>query len=84
MLIVLAAVNGFSSSFFFPASIGIIPQTVPATMLQSANALLRLGMNTSTIVGAAIGGVLVAATNPGTAIAVDSAIVLPGRAVPRR
>ena len=73
MLIVLAAVNGFSSSFFFPASQGITPQTVPATMLQSANALLRLGMNTSTIVGAAIGGVLVAATNPGTAIAVDSA-----------
>ncbi len=43
MLIALAAVNGFASAFFFPASVGIVPQTVSATMLQSANALLRLG-----------------------------------------
>ena len=47
MLIVLAAANGVSSAFFFPASIGIVPQTVPATMLQTANALLRLGLNTT-------------------------------------
>ena len=73
MLIVLAAANGVSSAFFFPASVGIVPQTVPATMLQTANALLRLGLNTTNIVGAAIGGLLVAATSPGTAIAVDAA-----------
>ena len=30
-----------SSAFFFPASAGIVPQTVPAPMLQEANALLR-------------------------------------------
>jgi predicted MFS family arabinose efflux permease len=72
MLIVLAAVNGFAGAFFFPASVGIVPQTVSATMLQSANALLRLGLNATNIVGAAIGGVLVAATSPGTAIAVDA------------
>ncbi len=73
MLIVLAAANGVSAAFFFPASVGIVPQTVPATTLQNANALLRLGLNTTNIVGAAIGGLLVAATSPGTAIAVDSA-----------
>jgi MFS family permease len=73
MLIALAAANGVSSAFFFPASTGIVPQTVPATMLQSANAVLRLGLNASFIAGAAIGGVLVAATSPGAAIAVDAA-----------
>src|SRR5438034_1566737 len=35
-LIALAAVNGTSSAFFFPASLGIIPQTIPAPALQSA------------------------------------------------
>lgn len=72
MLVALAAANGVSSAFFFPASTGIVPQTVPAAMLQTANALLRLGLNVTFIVGAAIGGVLVAATSPGTAIAVDA------------
>ncbi|MGZ4396610.1 MAG: MFS transporter [Gaiellaceae bacterium] len=73
MLIALAAVSGASLAFFFPASVGIVPQTVPETMLQSANALLRLGLNTTTIVGSAVGGILVAATSPGVAIAVDAA-----------
>ena len=71
-LVVLAAANGTSSAFFFPASQGIVPQTVPKPMLQRANALLRLGLNASWIGGAALGGVVVAATSPGTAIAVDA------------
>ena len=71
-LVVLAAANGTSSAFFFPASQGIVPQTVPMPMLQRANALLRLGLNASWIGGAALGGVVVAATSPGTAIAVDA------------
>jgi MFS family permease len=72
-LAVLAALNGGSSAFFFPASIGIIPQTVPAGMLQQANATLRLAINSTSITGAAIGGIVVAATSPGIAIAVDAA-----------
>jgi hypothetical protein len=72
-LIVLSAVNGTSSAFFFPASTGIIPQTVSASMLQSANALLRLGLNASYIGGAALGGIVVAVSSPGWAIAVDAA-----------
>jgi MFS family permease len=72
-LAALAALNGSSSAFFFPASTGIIPQTVPETMLQQANATLRLAINSTNITGAAIGGLVVAATNPGIAIAVDAA-----------
>jgi MFS family permease len=71
-LAVLAAVNGSSSAFFFPASTGIVPQTVPAPMLQQANATLRLALNATNITGAAVGGILVAATSPGWAIAIDA------------
>jgi MFS family permease len=71
-LALLAALNGGSSAFFFPASTGIIPQTVPETMLQQANATLRLAINSTNITGAAIGGLVVAATSPGIAIAVDA------------
>jgi len=72
-LAALGAVNGLSSAFFFPAASGIVPQTVPERTLQPANALLRLGVNASWIVGAAAGGLVVAATSPGVAIAFDSA-----------
>jgi MFS family permease len=72
-LIVLAAVNGLSAAFFFPAAVGIVPQTVPQRMLQSANSLLSLGSNASFIGGAALGGLVVAATSPGIGIAVDAA-----------
>jgi MFS family permease len=72
-LAALAALNGASSAFFFPASTGIVPQTVPRSLLQSANALLRLGLNASFIGGAALGGLVVGATSPGVGIAVDAA-----------
>lgn len=72
-LAALAALNGSSSAFFWPASTGIVPQTVSVPMLQQANATLRLALNATNIIGAAIGGLLVAATSPGWAIAFDAA-----------
>ena len=72
----LAAVNGSSSAFFFPASTGIVPQTVPRLMLQSANALLRLGLNSAAIGGAALGGLIVGLTSPGVGLACDGASFL--------
>jgi MFS family permease len=77
-LIVFAIVNGTASAFFFPASQGIVPQTVPPALLQQANALLRLVLNSSFIGGAALGGLLVAAFGSGTAIAIDAATYLAG------
>jgi MFS family permease len=71
-LAVFAAVNGASSAFFFPASYGIIPQTVPGPLLQQANAMLRLGMTATGTGGAALGGVVVAASSPGWGIAADA------------
>jgi MFS family permease len=71
-LIVLAAVAGTSFAFFFPASIGIVPQTVPQESLQSANALLRLGLNATRIGGTAVAGLVVGLTSPGAGIAADA------------
>jgi MFS family permease len=75
-LAALSAVNGSSTAFFFPASQGILPQTVPPSQLQNANALLRLGLNGTAIGGPALGGALVAVANPGWALAADAASFL--------
>jgi MFS family permease len=72
-LIELAAVNGASSAFFFPASQGVIPQLVADDVRQQANALLRLALNVALIGGSAFGGFLVAAIGSGWAIAFDAA-----------
>ena len=77
-LIVLSVVNGASTAFFFPASSGVIPQTVPRELLQQANAVLRLVQNATFIVGAAVGGIAVAAVGPGWAIAFDAVTFLSG------
>jgi MFS family permease len=69
-------VNGAASAFLFPAASGLTPQTVPASDLQPANALLRLAHNASFITGAAGGGLLVAAAGSGWAFAIDAALYL--------
>jgi MFS family permease len=69
----LAAINGSSTAFFMPASSGILPQIVSAPLRQQANALLGLARNGTSIVGAALGGLLVAAAGPGWAIGIDAA-----------
>jgi MFS family permease len=71
-LAVFAAINGASSAFFFPASTGIVPQTVPVSLLQQANSMLRLGQTATSTGGAALGGIIVAASSPGWAIAADA------------
>jgi MFS family permease len=75
-LAALASVNGSASAFFFPASSGVVPQTVPSPMLQQANALLQLAMNTALIGGAALAGFLVAGFGSGWAIAIDAGTYL--------
>ena len=72
-LVILEAVNGGASALFYPADSALVPLTVPEDRLQEANALVRLGTNATLILGAALAGVLVAALNPGWAIAADAA-----------
>jgi MFS family permease len=71
-LAVLAALYGAADSFFAPASIGLIPATVPAGLVQDANALLSLSRNVARLVGAPLGGVIVAVFGPGDAFLIDA------------
>ena len=72
-LIALSAVNGMVSAMSMPASAALMPQTVPADERQQANALARLLLNASAIIGAPVAGIAVAAVGPGWGIAVDAA-----------
>jgi MFS family permease len=73
VLIMLAAVNGMVSALSFPASAALLPQTVEPEERQQANALSRLLLNSAMIIGAPVGGVVVAVVGPGWGIAIDAA-----------
>ena len=72
LLIGLSAVNGMVAAMSMPASAAILPQTVPADERQQANALNRLSFNAAAVIGAPVGGVVVATVGPGWGIAVDA------------
>lgn len=80
-LAALAACQGTASAFFFPASQGVVPDTVSPPRLQQANVLLRMGMNATFIGGPAVGGVLVATIGPGWALMFDGASYLASAAI---
>ena len=66
-------VSGAASAFFIPATVGLVPDTVPPARLQQANALMALSRNAVEIGGPALAGVLVALIGPGWVFAVDAA-----------
>jgi MFS family permease len=72
-LALLYAVDGAATAFFNPASTAIVPQIVPGTRLQEANALLNISRHGGKVAGPALAGVLLALGSPGSAIAVDAA-----------
>jgi MFS family permease len=72
MVIVLEALNGIVSAFTFPAFQGIVPQVVPRSHLQQANALLGFSRNGLAILGPTIGALIVVTAGSGWAIAVDA------------
>jgi len=71
-LVGLVAVNGAASAFTFPASAGLLPQTVPPAMLQPANVLFRMSSQIALFAGVSLGGVLVAAAGSGWGLAADA------------
>lgn len=74
LFVVLSVCNGAVSAMSLPASQALTPQTVPDEQLAPANALARMGTNTGRFVGAAIGGMLVAAVGAGAAIAANAVV----------
>src|SRR5208282_6063111 len=64
----LKAVTGTGIAIFYPASQALLPRLVPRGLLQEASAISRLVMNTGQMSGAAVAGLLVAATSAGFAL----------------
>ncbi|WP_035845199.1 MFS transporter [Kitasatospora azatica] len=72
-IVLLAAANGIGLAFFAPAAEGMIMESVDQEQAGRAFALFRTALNSSQIVGAALGGALVAAVGPGWVLALDAA-----------
>lgn len=70
-LCALAVTAGIASALFGPAMDGVVPQLVPSEALQRANGLLRVGTNTSLLLGLALSGVTVAWVGAGWALALN-------------
>jgi MFS family permease len=64
---------GLADGFVIPAQNGLIPAVISAARLQQANALLGLSRSILGFAAPVIGGVLVAAGSPGSAILIDAA-----------
>ena len=75
-LAALGALNGASAAFIFPATAGLLPQTVPLDQLQTANVVLRMASTTAQIAGVALGGAVVAGFGSGWGLAWDAASFL--------
>jgi len=69
----LAVAAGTATALFSPAMDGIVPLVVPADRLQQANGLLRVGTNSSLLLGLALSGVTVALVGAGWALALNAA-----------
>src|SRR5258708_20044566 len=72
-LLVFAGVRGIGLGLYYPASQGLLPQTVPEDQRAQANAISRTGRNSAGIAGASLGGILVGLAGPGWGLAVDAA-----------
>lgn len=72
-IVALQALYGVGAGVVIPAEVGLVPQTVSPARLQQANALQGLTRNIVGVLGPAVGGALVVAGSPGSALAVDAA-----------
>ncbi|MFI5689875.1 MFS transporter [Streptomyces sp. NPDC051636] len=76
LVVVLSVGNGAVSAVSLPASAALTPQTVPAEQLRPANALMRMATNLGLVVGASMGGVVVASVGAGWALACNAVAFL--------
>lgn len=80
-LVALSAVNGVADAAGMPAMNGLIPQLVPRTRLQEANALTALTRAVLAILGPSLAAVFVVGAGPGWALLVDAATWLAAAAL---
>ena len=72
-IVAFAAVAGFATGFFRPASYAGLPNLVAAVDLPDANSRLRAGEYLSWTIGTAAGGIIVAASGPDLAYWLNAA-----------
>jgi MFS family permease len=75
-IVALAAVAGFATGFFRPAVYAGLPNLVEDDELPSAQGLLQAADAMTTVLGPLAGGILVAATSPDWAYAINAATFL--------
>jgi len=75
-IVLIELAFGTAEAFFRPAYTGLVPQTVPETELQQANAANGFVLNASEFVGPALATALVIGLGAGWAFAVDAATFL--------
>jgi hypothetical protein len=68
----LAALIGTGEGVFVPASYSVVPSLLDEPLLMSGNAFYQAGQQTGSLVGPAVGGVLVAAFGSSVALGVDA------------
>ncbi|MFI8346866.1 MFS transporter [Streptomyces sp. NPDC085596] len=71
-VVVLAVLLGIGEGGFMPGLSALVPGLVPADELADANALLEMARPMTSIVGPGLAGLLVAAFDAGTVVAVDA------------
>ena len=72
-LYIASAFFGMTAAFFQPAMTAIIPELVPAEVLQSGNAINGLSHQMARVAGPVTGGLIVAAAGAPVAFALDAA-----------
>ncbi|MFC0866142.1 MFS transporter [Sphaerimonospora cavernae] len=75
-LICLQVVHGTASALFTPAISGLVQATTHPGNRQAANALRGIAQSASMVGGPVLAGLLVSLSNPGWAVAIDSATFL--------
>ena len=75
-IVVIEMLFGTAEAFFRPAAAGLLPQTVPESEIQEANAVTTTFSNIAEFVGPALATALVLGVGAGTAFAVDAASFL--------
>jgi MFS family permease len=75
-IVALAAVAGFATGFFRPAVYAGLPNLVDDSELPSAQGLLQAADALTTVLGPLVGGVLVAASGPDWAYAINAVTFL--------
>lgn len=71
VMCLLSLMAGTASALFAPAMSGVLPCLVPTAMLQRATGLLRVGTNSSLLLGFALAGIVVSWLGPGWALFFD-------------